>query len=268
MSIPLAPKPLLKQAQSRVPDLLVLTAFGTAVFSRWVVVFALAGLIALLNKPVSQLLLPKLSGRLDRGEPVDVIVLTYYRVMLLLALPITAGGVLIGPQIIRYAFGADYLPPGIVVAVLLTGFAAKPVAALSGYFYIATGRSDLETLNNTLGTGTYLGGAAIGALILDSLVVIAVAFTLQYVVRLAIALAYQRHYIDFSIPTFNTCVSVALALLIMSGFIRIIEGRIDTFPMLTGIILLAAVVYLAVLLTCGFFSSRDIMLIRRFIGAD
>jgi O-antigen/teichoic acid export membrane protein len=268
VSIPLAPKPLLKQAQSRVPDLLVLTAFSTAVFGRWVVVFGLAGLIAVFNKPVSQLLLPKLSGRLDRGEPVDAIVLTYYRVMLLLALPTAAGGVLIGPQIIRYAFGAAYVPPGVVVAVLLTGFAVKPVAALSGYFYIATGRSDLESLNSVIGTGIYLGGATIGALILDSLVVIAVTFTLQYVVRLAIALAYQRHYVNFSIPTFTTCVSVGLALLIMSGVVSIIEGRIGSFPMLIGVVVTGTVVYFAVLCASGFFSSRDIILIRRFIGMD
>lgn len=268
VSLPLAPKPFLKKAQSQLPDLLVLSAFGTTVFGQWSVVFALMGLIAVLNKPVTQLLLPKLSGRLDRGEPVGPIVITYYRLLLLLALPIAVGGALVGPQIIQHAFGAGYVPSAIVVVVLLIGFAVKPVAALSGYFYIATDRSELETMNSVLGAAVYFGGALLGTLVLDSLVIVAVAFTMQYVVRLVVSLAYQRRHVTFARPELPTVASVTLALAVMGGAVMLTKGRITGLLSLSAVIGGGAGVYFSVLWTTGFFSDRDVELLRRFIGVE
>lgn len=265
ISLPLAPRIVFKKARDTVPDAVVLSVFGTGIFGQWSLLFIFVTAFSLVTRPISKLLLPKLSARLSNEQPIEGIVHRYYRLLGILIVPAVIGGWLMGPLLIREIFGLDYYYGFSVTAILITAFGIQSFNTLSGRFFIATDKSIYETLTQFVSAGILLSIAAIGAYIAHSLIVVAMAFLLEQSAILAFSLLYQSQFVSLPAPSIGGITKIMTALTTLSGFVLLTRPLINNFVHAVGIVLLGGGVYFATLYASGFFTEDDISIFRRFI---
>jgi len=265
VSLPLVPKTVLKKVSGVVPDMVVLGAFGPPVFAAWSVLFAFNSAFQLVSGPFSQLLLPKISERRADGRALDPVVTRYYRLMGVVVAPAVVGGWLLGPEIVRQVFGASYFYGPAVTGVLITSIGVQTVNALSGDFFVGTGKSVYDTYSNGLYAAVLLGAVAAGGLV-GSLLVVVVGHLLANATSLAFSLWYQRSVVDLAPPSAVSLLQLAGSLLAMAGVVVAAEGLIGGIPTVLGVVCLGAVTYFATLHLLGFVSEDDVSLVRRFVG--
>lgn len=266
ISIPLAPRIVFKKARDIVPDAVVLSVFGTGVFGQWSLLFIFVSAFSLVTRPISKVLLPKLSSRLSSGDPIDGIVHRYYRLLGILILPAVVGGWLLGPVLIQEVFGEKYYYGFLVTAVLITTFGVQSFNTLSGRFFIATNKSIYETYTQVLSAGVLLSVAAIGAYLLDSLAVVAVALFLEQVGILSFSLWYQSQYVSIHPPSTKVITKMLAGLSALTTVVWLTYPFIDSLFWVLSVVLLGALVYFAVLYLTGFFTEDDFDLLTRFIS--
>lgn len=265
ISIPLAPRILFKKARDIVPDAVVLSVFGAGIFGQWSLLFIFVSAFSLVTRPLSKILLPKLSGRLSRDEPIEGIVHRYYRLLGILIVPAIVGGWLLGPVLIQEVFGEKYYYGLAVTAVLITSFGIQSFNTLSGRFFIATNRSIYETYTQVFSAGILLSVAAVGAYLANSLVVVGFAFLLEQTAILAFSLWYQSQYVSTPSLSIKEVTKMMTALAALGSIVWLTRPLISDTFLAVGVVLLGAFVYFATLYVTGFFTDDDLDLFNRFI---
>lgn len=266
ISAPLIPRTLIKKAKTSLPDILIISSFGSAVFGAWSVLFAFVTVFQFYSQPFSQILLPKVSKRLADGQQLGGVVHRYYRLMLVLTVPAVVGGALIGDEIIRYVFGEGYLLNTAVIVVILAAFGLQTINTLAGPIFVATDRSIYATYLQTITAITLLTLIALGTYVFDSLLIVASGYLVENAVGLAIAIGYQRTVVDFSRPSPRTVAQVASALVVMAIVVSVLTGYVGSLMDVIGVTAMGAAVYFAILWGSGFFTEDDISLVNRFVG--
>lgn len=266
VSLPLVPRVIIKKISASGPDVIVLAAFGTGIFGKWSVIFVFATVMSMLSQPFSQVLLPKLSERFKQNEPFDPIITRYYRVLIILVMPAIIGGWMIGPNIIRELFGEEYLLSKTIVGILIISFGIQVINTLSGYFFVATDRSKYQIYHQSLGGVIRLTFAAIGALLLESLTVIAIGFVIEQVSKTSFAVWYQSKWVNFSTPGYHTIIKLVIPLCALSAFAFISREYIFNISSMLLIVSSNALVYFTTLHFTGFVSQKDKQILRRFVG--
>lgn len=266
ISLPLAPRAIMKKITENGPDAIILAAFSTSIYGKWAIIFIFVTVFTTLSQPFSKLFLPKLSQRLADDKPLDPIVLKYYRTIGILVAPAVIGGWIMGPKLILQIFGQEYLYSTAVVGVLLTAFGLQVMNTPSGYFFIATNNSAYETYNRLLGGTVKLTLTLLGAFLYQSLLLIAFGFLLEQVAIATVSLTYQSNWIDIPVPTPTQLLKLGAALSLMTSLVVALTSVYSSAGYSVVVIFLAAITYFAVLTLTGFFTEDDFNMVKKFAG--
>lgn len=266
ISLPLAPRAIIKKITENGPDAIILAAFSTSIYGNWTIIFVFVTLFTTLSQPFSKLFLPKLSQRLADNKPLDPIILKYYRTIGILVAPAVIGGWVMGPKLILQLFGQEYLYSTAVVGVLITAFGLQVMNTPSGYFFIATNNSGYETYTRLLGGTVKLTLTVLGAYLYQSLLLIAIGFLLEQVAIASVSLTYQSKWIDIPVPTPTQLLKLGAALSLMTWLVVALTSVYSSASYSVVVILLGAITYFAVLTLTGFFTEDDLSMVKKFTG--
>ncbi|MHC3378343.1 hypothetical protein [Haloarcula sp. H-GB5] len=266
ISAPLIPRSLVKKVRGIAPQFLIISAFGIGTFGSWSVVFTLAMSFRLLSRPFSEMLLPKISTALSKGQSLDGLIHQYYRVMGTLVFPAVVGGWLLGAEIIRHVFGPEYVLADAVIWLLLAGFGVQSINSITGSLHVATNRSDLETYINILSTAGLLSLVLLGSFIFDSLVIVSAGYLVENLIVLAISLKYQSTIIELPRPSFATVWKLCFSLTVMAAAVVLVEPWIAGVPTTFAAVAVGAATYFVALYATGFVREQEWKLIRQFIS--
>ncbi|MUV88795.1 oligosaccharide flippase family protein [Halapricum sp. CBA1109] len=265
ISLPLAPQTVVKQAQGKVPDAVVISAFGTAVFGGWSVLFTFSTVFQLFSRPFSTMLLPKLSKRLDEGEGIDNLLTRYYRFATVLVVPMVVGGSLLGTQIVGAVFGPQYRLSELTTATFLIAFGLQTLAVPASPVFVARDDALLDTLTYTVASGLLLGTVALGALF-GSITLVAAGYAVQQCTILVVGLWYQTRYVTSDLPTPSGVVRFGIPAVAMTGFVLTVEQFAQGLLSVVVVVSASATLYFGALYGTGVVSKQDIALVRRFVG--
>lgn len=266
ISVPLIPRSVIKKVNTTILDSLVVAAFGTAAFGIWSVVFVFAPIFLFISSGFSRVLLPKISKRLSSGTPIDNILATYYRFTAMLIAPGIVGGWLVGVDIIRVGFGAEYATLPLVATILITTFGVRAALAPAGPVFIATDQSRYTTYLQLIKAVPNLSFVLVGGYVLDSMAVAATGLLAANLLALAFALYYQREVSDITRPATSAVGKLGMALVVMGFTVLYTRTYISGILTMLLVVGAGAIVYFAVLFLSGFFSDRDYEYMRRFVG--
>jgi O-antigen/teichoic acid export membrane protein len=266
IAVPLLPNRLMKKFGGQVPDIIILSVFGLSTFASWSVLFTFSSLFSLIRQPLTNVLNPKINQRFADDRPIDEYLYQYYRVTVVIAVPATIGGALLGTEIIRYVFGTEYILSQILVAVVLASLSVQVIDALGGTIFVASGKAIYATYTRIISTTLLLVVVAFGAFVLDSLVVVAMAYLLQNLCTLGLDLLYQSTIVDFTTPSPGVVVRLLGSFAVLATVVFVTRPMVTDIVSLVGVVVLGATAYFLSLYVSGFVRSSDIQLVKRLIG--
>ncbi|MFB6198745.1 MAG: oligosaccharide flippase family protein, partial [Halobacteriaceae archaeon] len=216
-----------------------------------------------LHKPFNHVLLPELSQRLAEDKPVADVLQKFYRYISILVIPVGIGAWIIGPDLIAYVFGAEYVLSRPVIGLLVTAIAVRTINKPAGFFFIATENSRFETY--AIGIRTVIRFALLfaGALT-HSLTLVAMGYLLEHVVSLGFSIWFQRKYVTFSWPDATSVSKFIVANGAMVAVVLSISSRISGFITTLTLVFLGGIVYFASLYATGFLTRSDKKMVTVF----
>lgn len=265
VAAPLVPRTVLKAIRGSVFEITLVAIFSAYIFGIWSVIFAFSSVFSLIGAPFSKTLLPDLSERAGRGGRIAPLVNRYYRFVTILTVPACVGGVILGNDIIRHVFGEMYVYDFRVVAFLLIALGLRTINTLSGYFFIATNKEVYESANQLIGVLVRFVGLAIAALWLKSLIIVAAAFFVEQLLMLISAAFYQIRTVDIAIPRIGTTTRFVLANGVLSLIVLVGKVHVTGISELILLIVGGALAYFITLLVTGFFSQKELGVLRTVI---
>ena len=267
ISIPLFPRYLIKKGETLVPNAVVLTVFGPAVFAAWNVILAFDRLFVLFSRPLSSVFLPELSSRISDGEPITPILENFYLFMSVMVVPIVIGGWIVSTEIVAIVFGADYVVKSLLAPLLITAFGCKVLTTIDSHYYIARGRSEFESVAGIAGGVAFGICLYLAVYVFESVLVIALGLAASWFIRLVIGWAYQQRTSDLSTPTPGRVAKFATALTVMVAVVTSLKPYITGIATLLTVIGIGAGLYFSSLLLLRFFNSEEYDIVRRFLSA-
>lgn len=249
-----------------VPNAVVLTVFGPAVFAAWNVVLAFEQLFLLFGRPLSSVFLPELSSRIADGDPVSPILENFYLFTSVLVVPIILGGWIVGPQIVSIVFGAEYVVEPLLVPLMITAFGCKVLTTIDSHYYIARGRSKLESIVGVAGGLVFGACLVLSVLVFESVLVIALGLVGSWAVRLVIGYLYQRQTADLGMSSPGRVAKFIIALIPMVAVVSTLKSHISGLVTLLAVVMTGAVIYFFLLFLLQFFDDDEYNIIRRFIS--
>lgn len=234
-------------------DTIIVSAFGTATYGVWSVVFVFAPIFLVVSSGFSQVLLPKPSKRLHEGTPIDNVLETYYRFAALLIAPGVMGGWLFGDEIIQHIFGSEYVTLPAVAIVLLTTFGLQAAQAPSGSVFVATDRSRYATFSQIIQTIPAIIFLLLGGYVLDSIVVAALGLLVANLSSLGFSVWYQFKISDIGLPSKPTVIKLGIVLVAMAITVSYSSSFATDVLTMLAFVAIGALVYFATLFLAGFF---------------
>ena len=266
VSIPLLPRTAAKNFGGVVPNAIIVSTFGEAVFATWAVALTFKQLFLIIGKPISDVLLPELSSRIAQNRGLEGIFSKYYRLILLVNAPLVVGGILIGDDIIKVVFGAAYEPAQWVVPLLLTSFGIQTVNTIAAQFFIASDAGSYETISRFIEYGVRILIVLIGAIVFHSLAIIAAGFLVSNGLRYLFALWYQYRMDVLSKPNINDSIAFCGCLALMGGFVVLNLNHADSFFGIIIIIVGSVLIYSFSLFVTGIITEIEKGLVEDIFG--
>jgi O-antigen/teichoic acid export membrane protein len=266
IAVPLLPNRLMKKFGGQVPDIIILSTFGLRTFASWSVLFTFSSLFSLVRQPLTNVLNPKINQRFANDRDIDEYLHQYYRVTVVISVPAIIGGGLLGTEIIRYVFGAEYILSRILVVIILASLSVQVIDALGGTIFVASGKAIYATYTRIISTTLLLVVVALGAFVFDSLVVVAMAYLLQNLCTLGLDLLYQSTIVDFISPDVGAVVRLLGSFAVLATVVFVTRPMVTDVVSLVGVVVLGATTYFLSLYVSGFVRSSDIRLVKRLIG--
>lgn len=266
IALPLVPKTLLKNVQGKVPDAIVLAAFGSVTFATWTILFTFVRAFQLFSQPFSQLFLSKISTRLAEDEPLDSLLLNYYRYSLVVSAPLVVGGAVMGSELIQHLFGYGYVTDPLVLVVLLVGFGLQTITVPAGSVFVATDNPVYASYELALRGSTFVVFTLVGAYVFDSLLVVAVGYSLGYVVTVGFSIWHQRQFV--STPRIDAASIGRIGLSLACMAVVPLLGRSEVSGLVSTVLVVVtgAVIYFVALYLTGFLNDRDVNRLKRLAG--
>jgi O-antigen/teichoic acid export membrane protein len=207
-------------------------------------------------------LLPAIAEQFGKGdmEKVKTIYLTSIRYLMIMALPLAAGGIVLAGPIVGLLYGADYVPVIILMQILFIPFVTRPltqgaILTIQGinqpYFIFKVGVF-LVCLNIGLNLWLIPRYGVLGA---------AIATSVPQLVSLPFYIRYIRNKIGASWPLIDT-IKIALASAIMGLALFGLQTPLDTPLNLVVCIPLGIVIYIAAILALKVIRVQDLTILK------
>ncbi|MDS0295677.1 oligosaccharide flippase family protein [Halogeometricum luteum] len=215
---------------------------------------------------VSTTVLPQTSAW-DSGEKLDRIedlLSSAITPSILLVVPAFFGVVALAPNILGLLFGPEFTVASLALVVLVAGKVPEAIQLLVGRCLLGMDRPNLVARATvwTIGLNLLLNVVLV---VQFGLVGAAVATTASFTVGLILRAKYLSALMDLRIPYREVGWCVVASVGMYAAVVGVTSAfPADTLPRLFGVVLLAAVVYGAILLLFGRLRTRAMGLARRF----
>jgi O-antigen/teichoic acid export membrane protein len=224
--------------------------------------FKIGTLIGVFPAAFGYVLLPAITEQFGRGDTgkMKKIYLTAVRYLMMLALPMAAGGIVLADSIITVFYGADYQPAIIIFQIISLPIAIASITAASDAVIRGMNRPGfilvtmifLSILNIGLSVWLVPRYGTVGA---------AIASSVPLVLALPVYIIFTFKKIGLTWPTLHT-IKVAAATSIMGMVVYIVHNYLGLVMSLVICIPLGAVIYVAALFALKVIKAEDLSLLR------
>jgi len=221
---------------------------GVEALGIYALAYMLANLPAThLAKVLARVMFPAYSKlQSDRSSLNDAYLLTV-RVIAILVVPASIGLAVIGDEIVRIVYGAQWLPPSFVIAVLCAFGAFRAIGSINGYVLNAIGRPDIvfyTNLTKLIVIGIVIVPASKAYGLLGAACAVTVPLVLMFLIETflfsrTLSLPVARIWGAVE-PAISSSMVVGIAVLVVK-----LWTPIDTTTRLLGIVVGAALLYVA-----------------------
>lgn len=232
------------------------------------VAWRVAGVTIILSRAIAVAVLPQISAweATNATKQIEGLFRDAITPALGLVIPAVFGAVILSREILGVLFGPEYTAGWLVLIVLIAGKLPESIQAIVARYLQGLNRPDLEARATVVATILNL---VLNIVLISQfgLIGAAVATTVSYAAGTAIRLRYLSWLITIQFPyrEISWCV---LASVIMAGIVFWLRMSfsINSFLLLSGIIVAGAGVYTAVILTSSQLRTRVFNTARQFFA--
>jgi O-antigen/teichoic acid export membrane protein len=229
--------------------------------------FKISAMVRLLPLAFAYALLPAIAERFGSGEleKIKRMYRTSARYLMMVALPLAAGGIALANSLIIVLYGADYVPAAILIQVLIVPFA---IGCMAG-----AGDSVIRGMNRPgfiLKVTAVLAIMKIGLLLWlirgYGVVGAAIASSLPLILGLPAMAIFIHRNVGAGWPIRDT-VKITLASLIMGVAVYAVQSQMDVVPSLVLGIPLGVVIYISAIFLFRVVDKQDLVHLKSIQGS-
>jgi len=220
--------------------------------------FKISSLVRLLPHAFAFALLPAIAERFGSGEleKIKRMYCTSVRYLMMVALPLAAGGIALADSLIVLLYGVDYAPAVILLQVIIVPFAIGGIALAGNQVICGINRPGF-ILKVTASLAILKIGLLLWLVQAYGVLGAAVASSIPLVLGLPALSIFISRNVGAGWPVRDTG-KIILASLIMGVTVYALQGQLDTVPSLVLGIPLAVVVYVSAIFVFRVIDKQDL----------
>ena len=225
--------------------------------------FRISSLVGMLPTAIAFALLPAVAEQFGRGEmdKIKRIYLTATRYLMLVALPLSVGGIALADSIITLLYGVDYLPATVPLQILLIPFAFFGIARAGDA--VIRGINHPGFILKTMIVFTVIKiGLMLWLIPAYGISGAAVASSVPRILMLPVYVVFVSRNIGTIWPSRDT-IKIVVATLIMGLVVYAVQSQLGVVPSLVVGILLGVVIYVIFIFALRVIQEQDMDILRK-----